>query len=76
MLQEMEAVDRDPWVCIGAMALNSQELIFDDLHAVAYKGSSLARTVLGTPDNINKITRADLINYVQHHCNVSSNVST
>lgn len=31
---------------------NCQEVIFDQLHATAYQGTPLAKSVLGTTDNI------------------------
>ncbi len=41
ILREMEEVEN-----------NFQEVIFDHLHATAYQGTPLARSVLGPSDNI------------------------
>jgi len=46
---------------------NLQEVTFDHLHATAYQGTPLGRTILGPADNINSIKKADLINYVRTH---------
>lgn len=43
---------------------NLQEVVFDVLHAGAFKGTSLARTILGTDHNIKTLTRDDLVAYV------------
>lgn len=34
------------------VAQNMQEVVFDHLHAGAYSGCSLSRTILGTTENI------------------------
>ena len=49
--------------------VNSQqeEVIFDLLHETAYPGSGLGRTILGSPDNIAKLSRADLEAYIRTH---------
>lgn len=46
---------------------NLQEVVFDHLHAVAYQGTPLGRTILGPTENIKSITRNDLVNYVKTH---------
>ncbi|CAL7946336.1 unnamed protein product [Xylocopa violacea] len=46
---------------------NLQEVVFDHLHASAYQGTSLGRTILGPTENIKRITRQDLLNYVSTH---------
>lgn len=46
---------------------NLQEVVFDHLHAVAYQGTPLGRTILGPTENIKSITRGDLVNYVKSH---------
>ena len=46
ILREMEEVEQ-----------NCQEVIFDHLHAVAYQGTPLARTILGPTKNIKSINR-------------------
>lgn len=44
-----------------------EEVIFDHLHAVAFQGCSLGRTILGSRENIQTLTRADLLNYVKRN---------
>ncbi|TMS38419.1 hypothetical protein L596_005149 [Steinernema carpocapsae] len=56
ILREMEEVEQD-----------LQEVVFDHLHGQAFKGTSLARTILGPQENINSISRTDLVNYVTEY---------
>ncbi|XP_076752145.1 ubiquinol-cytochrome c reductase core protein 1 [Xylocopa sonorina] len=46
---------------------NLQEVVFDHLHASAYQGTPLGRTILGPTENIKRITRKDLLQYVRTH---------
>lgn len=46
---------------------NLQEVVFDHLHATAYQGTPLARTILGPTRNIKSITRDDLANFIATH---------
>jgi len=46
---------------------NLQEVVFDYLHATAYQGTPLGRTILGPTENIKSITRQDIIDYVADH---------
>jgi processing peptidase subunit beta len=46
---------------------NTEEVLFDYLHAAAYQGTPLARTILGDTKNIESITRDDLVNYIKTH---------
>ncbi|XP_043268972.1 mitochondrial-processing peptidase subunit beta [Venturia canescens] len=46
---------------------NLQEVVFDHLHATAYQGTPLGRTILGPTENIKSITRNDLVSYVKEH---------
>lgn len=46
---------------------NLQEVVFDHLHASAYQGTPLGRTILGPTNNIKKITRNDLVQYVKQY---------
>jgi len=41
-----------------------EEVIFDELHATAFQGTSLGRTILGPEENIASITRDDLDKYI------------
>lgn len=47
--------------------MNLQEVVFDHLHAVAYQGTPLGRTILGPTKNIKSITRDDLVDYIKTH---------
>merc|ERR1711934_12937 len=44
-----------------------EEVIFDELHATAYQGTSLGRTILGPEANIMSIQQDDLQKYIQTH---------
>jgi len=46
---------------------NLQEVVFDYLHATAYQGTALGRTILGPTENIKSISRRDLSEYVSNH---------
>jgi len=46
---------------------NLQEVIFDHLHATAFQGTPLGRTILGPTANIQSIKRQDLVEYVNTH---------
>ncbi|XP_071810304.1 LOW QUALITY PROTEIN: mitochondrial-processing peptidase subunit beta-like [Asterias amurensis] len=46
---------------------NLQEVIFDHLHATAYQGTALGRTILGPTENIKSINRNDLVEYISTH---------
>lgn len=41
-----------------------EEVVFDHLHAVAFQGQPLGRTILGPKENILSITRDDLSSYI------------
>ena len=56
ILREMEEVEQQV-----------EEVIFDHLHAIAYQGTPLGWTILGPTENIKKINRQDLLNYVSTH---------
>jgi processing peptidase subunit beta len=43
------------------------EVVMDQLHDTAFQGSSLGLTILGAEENIRKISRDDLVAYVQQH---------
>ena len=46
---------------------NLQEVVFDHLHEVAFRNTPLGMTILGPVENIQKINRNDLINYISTH---------
>ena len=47
--------------------MNLQEVVFDHLHASAYQGTPLGRTILGPTENIESIQRTDLVEYINTH---------
>ncbi|CUM63064.1 uncharacterized protein PRCAT00000629001 [Priceomyces carsonii] len=53
ILQESDEVDK-----------MYDEVVFDHLHAVTFKGQDLGRTILGPRDLIKTINRNDLVNYI------------
>ena len=44
-----------------------EEVIFDRLHQTAYRNTALGRTILGSEQNIETITRADIKEYITKH---------
>lgn len=54
ILREMEEVNKD-----------EHEVIFDMLHNAAFQGTALGRTILGPEENIRKLQRKDLVDFVQ-----------
>lgn len=54
ILREMQEVDKQ-----------TQEVLFDHLHAAAYRGNALGRTILGPEKNIQTLKREDLEQYIQ-----------
>ncbi|KAI9702719.1 MAG: hypothetical protein M1820_006103 [Bogoriella megaspora] len=54
ILREQEEVDKQ-----------LEEVVFDHLHATAFQGQPLGRTILGPKENIQSITRDDLANYIK-----------
>ncbi|KAL3526569.1 hypothetical protein ACH5RR_011225 [Cinchona calisaya] len=56
ILREMEEVEHQ-----------TEEVIFDHLHATAFQQTPLARTILGPADNIKTITKQHLKDYISTH---------
>jgi processing peptidase subunit beta len=54
ILREQEEVDKQ-----------LEEVVFDHLHATAFQGQPLGRTILGPKENIQSIQRDDLVSYIQ-----------
>ncbi|KAI1609079.1 mitochondrial-processing peptidase subunit beta [Exophiala viscosa] len=54
ILREQEEVDKQ-----------LEEVVFDHLHATAYMNQPLGRTILGPKENIEQISRDDLVNYIK-----------
>merc|ERR1711997_269908 len=65
-----QEIERERGVILREMQeveMNLQEVVFDHLHAVAYQGTPLGRTILGPAKNIKSISRDDLVHYIQTH---------
>ena len=45
----------------------AEEVVFDHLHATAFQHSPLGRTILGPAENIKRLTRSDLSDYIATH---------
>ncbi|MCJ1333968.1 hypothetical protein MMC10_010675 [Thelotrema lepadinum] len=56
ILREQEEVDKQ-----------LEEVVFDHLHATAFQGQPLGRTILGPKENIASIQREDLVSYIKHN---------
>merc|ERR1712000_708432 len=54
VLREQEEVDKQ-----------LEEVVFDHLHATAFQGQALGRTILGPKENIQTISRDDLTSYIK-----------
>ena len=64
------AISRERDVILREMTeVNKQheELVLDHLHATAFQGTGLGRTILGPEDNIKSLTRNDLMEYITTH---------
>lgn len=44
-----------------------EEVVFDHLHATAFQWTPLGRTILGSADNVRRITRQNLLDYISTH---------
>lgn len=56
ILREQEEVDKQ-----------LEEVVFDHLHATAFQGQPLGRTILGPKENIQSIQRDDLVGYIKQN---------
>jgi len=64
------AIDREREVILREMSeVNKQqeELVLDHLHATAFQGCGLGRTILGPEENIRTLKQADLKDYITNH---------
>lgn len=69
-----DEIERERGVILREMQeveTNLQEVVFDHLHATAYQGTALGRTILGPTKNIKSLSRNDLSEYVQNHYKAS-----
>jgi len=56
ILREMKEIER-----------NMDETLFDHLHATAYRGTPLGRTILGTKEDVERISRENILDYIKTH---------
>lgn len=64
------AIERERDVILREMTeVNKQqeELVLDHLHATAFQGTGLGRTILGPEENIRSLSKGDLSDYIQTH---------
>ena len=64
------AIERERDVILREMMeVNKQqeELVLDHLHATAFQGTGLGRTILGPEENIRALSKADLTDYINTH---------
>jgi len=65
-----QEIERERGVILREMQeieTNLQEVIFDHLHATAFQGTPLGRTILGPTENVKSITRNDLKEFISNH---------
>jgi mitochondrial-processing peptidase subunit beta len=65
---EDASIDREREVILKEMSevnKNQEELVLDHLHATAFQGTSLGRTILGSEENIRSLSRNHLKDYIQ-----------
>merc|ERR1711976_1020238 len=65
-----QEIERERGVILREMQeveMTLQEVFFDHLHAVAYQGTPLGRTILGPTGNIKSISRDDIVQYINTH---------
>eukprot|EP00485_Elphidium_margaritaceum_P010884 CAMPEP_0202691746 /NCGR_PEP_ID=MMETSP1385-20130828/6370_1 /ASSEMBLY_ACC=CAM_ASM_000861 /TAXON_ID=933848 /ORGANISM="Elphidium margaritaceum" /LENGTH=543 /DNA_ID=CAMNT_0049347193 /DNA_START=94 /DNA_END=1725 /DNA_ORIENTATION=- len=67
-LLDEQAIERERSVILQEMenvySETKEELIFDHLHENCFQDCALGRTILGPVDNIKRITRKDLLEYI------------
>lgn len=69
-LLDEKAIETERGVILREMAevnKNYEEVIMDHLHEVAFMGTGLGRTILGPEDNIKRLSKKDLQDYIQTH---------
>nr|VZI43942.1 unnamed protein product [Spirometra erinaceieuropaei] len=65
---DQRQVDRERSVILREMEeveSNYQEVVFDYLHATAYQGTPLGRTILGPAENVKSLTPNDLRSFIK-----------
>lgn len=67
---EESAIEREKDVILREMTevnKHQEELVLDHLHATAFQGTGLGRTILGSEENIVNMNRSHLVDYIQTH---------
>ncbi|ANB13070.1 Mas1p [Sugiyamaella lignohabitans] len=67
---EEQAIERERDVIIREseeVDKQYEEVVFDHLHAVAFQGQPLGRTILGPRENILEISKTELSNYIKYN---------
>eukprot|EP00126_Sphaerothecum_destruens_P003708 Sdes_comp17484_c0_seq1m6720 len=67
---QQEQIDRERDVILRELKeINNSvdEVVFDNLHEIAFQGTSLGRTILGPEKNIKTISRDDLVSYISKY---------
>eukprot|EP00298_Acanthocystis_sp_HF-20_P003578 c13930_g1_i1.p1 GENE.c13930_g1_i1~~c13930_g1_i1.p1 ORF type:complete len:510 (+),score=205.28 c13930_g1_i1:40-1530(+) len=69
-LLKPELIDSERATILEEMAevdLQHQELVFDKLHELAFRGTSLGRSIIGPTVNVQRLQRADLQAFIKTH---------
>eukprot|EP00542_Grammatophora_oceanica_P015280 CAMPEP_0194045890 /NCGR_PEP_ID=MMETSP0009_2-20130614/18723_1 /TAXON_ID=210454 /ORGANISM="Grammatophora oceanica, Strain CCMP 410" /LENGTH=476 /DNA_ID=CAMNT_0038690927 /DNA_START=33 /DNA_END=1463 /DNA_ORIENTATION=+ len=67
---EPGAIDRERDTILREMTevnKKQEELVLDHLHATAFQGTGLGRTILGPEENIRSLSKGDLEDYINTH---------
>lgn len=67
---KLDSIDQEREVILKEQqeaANNGEQIVFDHLHATAFQDESLARTIAGTPETIQSISRDDLTNFIKNN---------
>lgn len=69
---EADELERERGVILQEIAMHKDspdDLVFDHFHEVVYPDQPLGRSILGTPDHINRFKAVDFRDYMrQHYC--------
>lgn len=63
LLREKEVILQE----IGQALDTPDDVVFDHLQAVAYKGQAIGRSILGTPEHVRSFTSDDLLGYLKQN---------
>ena len=53
---------------------NPGELIFDEFEDLVFRGQSIGRNILGTPQSLSEISREDILRFIREHYNTDEMV--